>query len=323
MQRSCPVPAVSLFAFVLVLSATVCLHAAPDAKQAEQDVEKLQTWAKFYGDSQLLQEDPKKLAELVAQAPQVEEEVKQIKARWGLDADARRERDAQKVANMHAFFERNWNSYTNRIEAFKRDGPREIAKYLDEAEQMSAQAVAEQKPLLFTGGVPQRMNWAADRLAVLGSIDPEAAKPLAARHETLKAAIPQQEVKLRDAIIAANEPPRDNYSGPDKSQLTEKVSAAWKAKHPEDAIVATRFPAQDWKRDTRWQWSGASRAFEKVDRSRLQGQILVPSADDPKLLEVHVVDLYKDHLSGDAITAVCRDKSDVPVQNLVLKEKVK
>jgi hypothetical protein len=35
------------------------------------------------------------------------------------------------------------------------------------------------------------------------------------------------------------------------------------------------------------------------------------------------VDLYKDHLSSDAIKAVCRTTRTCPVQNLVLAAKVK
>jgi len=65
-----------------------------------------------------------------------------------------------------------------------------------------------------------------------------------------------------------------------------------------------KIPGSDWKRDTRWTWYPTSKT-------------------DPKLLEVHVVDLFKDHLSNDALKAVRWDDKDVPVQNLILADKVK
>ena len=84
-----------------------------------------------------------------------------------------------------------------------------------------------------------------------------------------------------------------------------------------------RIPGNQWKRDLRWTLQSDLRTWEKTDRSKLQAQLLVKSATDPKLLEVHVVDLYKDHLSADSIKGVCWDAKDVPVQNLILADKVK
>jgi len=84
-----------------------------------------------------------------------------------------------------------------------------------------------------------------------------------------------------------------------------------------------KIPGSDWKRDTRWTWYPTSKTWEKTDRSKLQAQLLVTSKTDPKLLEVHVVDLFKDHLSNDALKAVRWDDKDVPVQNLILADKVK
>jgi hypothetical protein len=268
-----------------------------------------------------MEEDPAKLAEIVAQAPQVEQEVQRIKTQW--EAKPRGDRDASKVSNMLNFFQRNWDNYTQRLDTFKNNGPNQITQHLDEAEKMSDQAVAEKKPLFFTGGIPQRMKWAADKLAVLNAIDPAAAKPLQARYDALKPTIPQKEASLRNEIIAANQPPKDNYSGPDKSKLIELAKSSWKEAHPDAEIIVVKIPGNDWKRDTRWTWYPTSKTFEKTDRSKLQAQLLVKSKTDPKLLEVHVVDLFKDHLSNDALKAVRWDDKDVPVQNLILADKVK
>lgn len=313
---------ISLFVVALLASLPLASSAwAADARPVDQDVEKLKTWAATYGDSRLMEEDPAKLAEVVAQAPQVEEEVKRIRTQW--EGKPHSDRDAAKVSHALAFFDRNWDSYTNRVESFKRDGPTQITGHLDEAETMSDQAVAEKKPLFFAGGIPQRMKWAADKLAVLNAIDPVAAKPLQARFDALKPTIPQKEASLRTEIIAANQPPRDNYSGPDKNQLIELARSSWKEAHPDAEIVSVKIPGSQWKRDTRWTWYPSSRTFEKSDRSKLQAQLLVKSKSDPKLLEVHVVDLFKDHLSNDALKAVRWDAKDVPVQNLILAERVK
>jgi hypothetical protein len=308
---------ISMGTISIVLAASAALFAA-DAAQLEQDMEKLRTFATTYGDSRLLEEDPAKLAEIVKAAPVVQEEVKQVVARYDPKSA-----EGRKLKFPLGGFERNFKMYEDRISMFKRDAPVQIKGHLDEVEKMSDEAVAQKKPLYFTGGVPQRMKWATDKLVVLGVIDPEAAKPLQARYDAIKPTLPQKEASLRNEIIAANEPPRDSYSGPDKAQLIEQVKSAWKEKHPDDAIVAVRFPGQQWKRDTRWTLQSDLKTLEKTDRSKLQGQILRQSKADPKLLEVHAVDLYKDHLSGDAIKAVCQDDKDVPVQSLVLAEKVK
>ena len=54
----------------LVFALARMVSAAPaDNKQLEQDVDKIKTWGATYGDARLLEEDPAKLAEVVAQAP--------------------------------------------------------------------------------------------------------------------------------------------------------------------------------------------------------------------------------------------------------------
>ena len=307
---------VALAMWIAVPSAVL----AADDKALEQDLEKLTAWAKTYGDSRLMEEDPAKLAEAVAEAPHVRDDVTRIAARWEPKG---KDRAAQQVKFKLDHFDRNMKSFDDRIARFKQEGPERITKQLDEAEKMADEAVAEKKPLYFTGGVPQRIAWADGNVNVLAAIDAEAAKPLQDRLAKVKSAMPAKESALKNEIIAANEVPKDNYRGPDKQQLIDRATAAWKEKHPDDQILAVRIPGNDWKRDTRWQWSRGNKAFEKIDRSKLQSQLLIKRASDPKLAEVHVVDLYKDHLSGDALSAVCRDKSDVPVQNLVLLEKLK
>jgi len=308
---------ISAGALFTVLASTVILSAA-DTKQLEEDIDKIKSFSDTYGNSRLLEEDPAQIAEVIKQAPAVKEEVKQIVARYDPKSN-----EGRKIQFPLGAFERNFGMYEGRIEAFKRDAPGQITKHIDEAAKMADQAVAEKKPLFFTGGVPQRMRWAADKLAVLAAVDPDAAKPLQDRYDTLRPTIPQKEASLRNEIIAANEPPKDNYSGPDKAQLIEQAKSAWKEKHADAEIVAVRIPGQQWKRDTRWTLQRDLRTWEKTDRSKLQAQLLVKSKTDPKLLEVHVVDLFKDHLANDATKAVRWDDKDVPVQNLILTSKMK
>ena len=308
---------ISAGALFTVLASTVILSAA-DTKQLEEDIDKIKSFSDTYGNSRLLEEDPAQIAEVIKQAPAVKEEVKQIVARYDPKSN-----EGRKIQFPLGAFERNFGMYEGRIEAFKRDAPGQITKHIDEAEKMADQAVAEKKPLFFTGGVPQRMRWAADKLAVLAAVDPDAAKPLQDRYDTLKPTIPQKEASLRNEIIASNDPPKDNYNGADKNQLLDLAKAAWKEKHADAEIVAAKIPGREWKRDTRWTLQRDLRTWEKTDRSKLQAQLLVKSKTDPKLLEVHVVDLFKDHLANDATKAVRWDDKDVPVQNLILTSKMK
>ena len=50
--------------------------------------------------------------------------------------------------------------------------PASIREDLAEANRLADDAVQNQKPLWFTGGIPQRMDWATDKLALLKVIDP-------------------------------------------------------------------------------------------------------------------------------------------------------
>jgi hypothetical protein len=316
----CAVFAASL---VIGLSCAVVRAAAPDDKQLQQDMEKLQSFNKTYGDSQLLNEEPQKLTDVVGQADKVKEEAKAIEAGWNARMNDRDDREALKIRRQLDLFQRQIGFYDNRIDRFKQDAPTQVGNHLDEAEKMSDEAVSDKKPLFFTGGIPQRMKWADEKLTVLAVIDPDTAKPLRERYEKLKADLPGKEAQLQQEIIAANELPQDNYSESDRKDVVKLLTDTWIGKHADDKVLAVRIPGRQWKRDTRWTWRSSSKAFEKTDRSHLQGQVIVVSSEDPKIAIVHPVDLYKDHLSNDAVNAVPWSDKDVTVQDMLLVEKVK
>ena len=70
----------------------------------------------------------------------------------------------------------SFNKFDAKITEQKAALPASIREDLAEANRLADDAVQNQKPLWFTGGIPQRMEWATDKLALLKVIDPNGAQ---------------------------------------------------------------------------------------------------------------------------------------------------
>jgi hypothetical protein len=139
------------------------------------------------------------------------------------------------------------------------------------ARQMAQDSVANKKPLFFTGGIPQRMGWASDKMSVLATIAPDSPEYNISKQ---KSYLQQQELgkmekMLEQEIIKTNNKPPNRYQGPDRPTLKQAVTAKWQAIYPADEIVGICIPSQEWKRTTEWRFQNS---WYKVDHSWLQPQ---------------------------------------------------
>ncbi len=113
-------------------------------------------------------------------------------------------------------------------------------------------------------------------------------------------------------------PPAEQCNGADKEELIALVKAKWAEASVDAEVLKMGINSTDWRRDTRWEY--ASKTWSKVDQSRIQGFVIVKAGDD--MAVVHYINLVKDHMAGDKITAWNLDdpKAEPDVsQKLLLK----
>jgi hypothetical protein len=175
---------------------------------------------------------------------------------------------------------------------------------LAEAEAIVERGLAERNPAFFqtNGGVPQQIGLAEDLVKLATAVAGEQAKPLVDRLEAVKDKARQAGNALKAEIIAANEPPRDAYTGSDAQALKAGAAQAWTEAHPDDVIVATVIPTPDWKREAKWTWFRD--AFYFSDRSDLQAAVIIEATDEAGAAELHwfPVDIAKNHENNDALS---------------------
>lgn len=185
--------------------------------------------------------------------------------------------------------------------------PGEIRQHLAEADRIAAEAVAEQKPLFFTGGVPQEMGFAEERMALYAVLATEAeTAKMQAEVDAMQASIKKRQESLRELIIRENTLPTDRYAGDDKPTLVAKAIEAWKRWEPDAEVLMVILPSENWKRETMWRYSNGT--WYKIDRSRMQAQVILKH--DSKLAVNRPVNLWINHISNDELTSNIFDRSD-------------
>ncbi|HEX8912671.1 MAG TPA: hypothetical protein VF796_09965 [Humisphaera sp.] len=189
--------------------------------------------------------------------------------------------------------------------AYAADAPAAIGRDCDDVLKMAATAAADKNPAFFKdgGGIPSQLAFARTKLSVLEAASPagDGTAKAKARLAATEAEVVRQRASLLDAIVAANQPPADAYAGADKAALVDIVKAKWAAAAVPGDVLRAGINSDSWTRDTRWEWSSGSKSFSKVDRSRAQGWVLVKSS--PTVATVYYINLSKDHLTEDKVTA--------------------
>ncbi len=190
--------------------------------------------------------------------------------------------------------------------------PASIREDLAEANRMADEAVAAQKPMWFTGGIPQRMGWAQDKFGLLSVLDPAGAQAVGAEMQALEASLRTRADSLRELIIRENRPPEDRFAGADRDAAIAVAVDAWKVQQPEFELLSVRIPAEAWTRETKWTYSNGTWYF--VDRSTLQVRLIVADGTDSKLAIDRPINVRKDHQKGDTMIGVPMRSFDEELQ---------
>ncbi len=287
----------------------------------ENDFALLRDFTGRYYSFQLVSQQPEKLAQVVSEDGQVLAEVKRI-AQTYLPLVEQRTDEGGQIEKQFGHFQSQRNAFSGALIEYKQQLPAAFEADIKEATDLADQGVAEQKPLFFgkDSGIEQRLGWAEQKLLVLQAFSEEEAKPYVERIEAVRGQIRERAKALESQIIAGNTLPPDEFTGGDRDEVVRYAKDAWAKEQPDAEVLMERIPSQAWTRDTRWQWSNG--AFYKIDTSKLQVQLIVKH--DDKLAVSRPINIYKNHLKGDTVTAFPMDEIDDELrpQRFMLLEKV-
>ncbi len=200
--------------------------------------------------------------------------------------------------------------------------PADIRKDLAEADQYANEAVQNQKPMWFTGGIPQRMEWADDKLALYHVLDPKGAVAVQAEVDAMKASLAQRADSLKELIIRENPLPNDRYVGADREKAIAVAVSAWKIQEKDFELLTVRIPSEAWSRETKWTYSNGTWYF--VDKSTLQIRLIVADKANPAQAIDRPINVRMDHQKGDALIGVPMRSFDEELQpnEYLLRDKI-
>lgn len=235
--------------------------------------------------------------------------------------------EAKQMREVLAHSERVFGEYEKALKEWLDDAPGEVEKGAAEAVRTAKEGVNNNKPGYFgeQGGVRQRLAQARETYEVLAALSPDGAGTARAKRavDEAKAATAEMGAKFIESTVASNPAPEDGYHGSDEAALVNVLREKWAKGGNGTAVLKVGVRGPNWQRTTRWEWSAAHKGWEKVDKSRIQGFVVVKV--DDRHAAVWWVNLVKDHLNGDVVAAhfVSDPKKNPDVTNLVLVVKVK
>lgn len=263
------------------------------------DMTRLRELAQQYGNLTLFQNRHTQVAALVKEEASAKEELARITKEYGAYIGQQTEQSKQ-IEGASKYLAEKLQAFDSAAAKAKLDLPADINQDLAQIVTMADQAVKEQKPAFFGGGIPQRMEQVNEKIVLFEALEPLPAVAFRTKYETTQKSLKASEASLKDAIIAANELPPDRYSGGDKNALTALAIETWKKSEPAAQVLAVRIPSQNWERESMWRYE--NRAWHKIDRSKLQAQVIVKV--DDKIAVIRPINLWKDHLQNDQINPI-------------------
>ncbi len=284
------------------------------------DLERIRGLSAMYGNLGLFQTDRPQAAEVFAQGEASKNELIRIAQKYRRLMEQQTDEGKHVEGSGNAMLER-YNAFYAQAEQEKQTLPGQIRADMAEAGQYADEAVAEQKPMFFTGGIPQRVEWAEEKYTLYAALDPAGAPAVREELDAFKAGLAKKQKSLEELIIRENPLPSDSYAGGDKKALATRATKAWTDVEKGAKVLAVRFPSEQWKRETMWRYSNGTWYF--IDRSRLQAQVIVKH--DKKLAVIRPVNLWVNHASNDTMTATPLDglKDELQPRRFLLLGKVK
>ena len=201
--------------------------------------------------------------------------------------------------------------------------PEQIRDDLSKIKTMADDAVKNQKPMFFTGGIPQQMGFAKEKLDLFAVLDPTGATSVQKEYDELIVHLNSKAKSLEKLIIKENGLPRDSYRGDDRDKIVAVAVDAWKYQEKNFDVLTSRIPSDNWSRETSWQHSNGTWYF--VDRSKLQVQLIVADKADKNLAIIRPVTIIKDHQKGDSLIGTPMYSGDDELQPsaYLLRAKIK
>lgn len=177
--------------------------------------------------------------------------------------------------------------------------PKGIREHMAEAQQYGDQAVKEQKPAFFNGGIPQRMEWAQDKLNLLKVIDVEGGKAVAKEFADVQAKLHKQAESLKALIIKENRVPANKYNGDDRAAIIKVAKSAWAVQQKDAKVLKVVITSEAWNREKKWTYSNGTWYY--TDKSRMQVRLVVADHKNPKQAISRPVNIIKNHEKGDTM----------------------
>lgn len=272
----------------------------------QADVKRLSELAGMYRDTSVLEQDRPRAIELIAQGAAAQAEHNRIVKAYA-PLIIQKTSQGEQLAGTSRHFVEQITGFAQVTRQLRETLPPDIDQEIAGVNKMADEAVAEQKPAFFNGGIPQRMEWVKDKVALYAALEPEKAKPYQAKVVELAGQLKKKQAQLTDAIIANNTLPPDNYQGGDREALVKLATDAWLKVQPGAKVLASRIPSQNWKRENIWRYSSGGE-WGQIDRSSLQVQLIVKH--DDKLAVIRPVNLSKNHMQNDQINGYPMDGKD-------------
>jgi hypothetical protein len=200
-----------------------------------------------------------------------------------------------------------------------------IMEDVNHVKKMVGMAIENQAPAYFRdeNDIAIRTRTIAHRIKAMEHLAPDSADLKKARElaSTLAQEVATAQAKLLKGILEANELPQDNYTQSDRDALLKLVSSTWNGAAPDKTVVKTGLIGDNWTRKR--QWEIQNRTLYEVDRSEIQGFVLVNH--DSQTVACRRIQIRRDHTDNDKTTAwVISDPQSEPVpMELVLKSKLK
>ena len=277
----------------------------------DDDRKRLRGLSSDYSAEWVFTEDRARAAELFEQRQAVQEEVIRIAKTYQRHMQQKTEMGVS-IDGVGTGTLSSLKKFDTAIEEQKKTLPKSIREDLAEAQKYGDEAVANQKPMWFTGGIPQRMGWAEDKLALLQAIDKENGPAVAKEYAATQAKLKKQADTLKVLIIKENRVPADNYAGADKQDVIKVAKSGWAVQQKDAKILKIVIPAEAWKRETKWTYSNGTWYFS--DRSKLQVRLIVADHENPKQAIDRPVTVIKDHQKGDTMIGVPMRSFDEALQ---------
>ncbi|MEO0514215.1 MAG: hypothetical protein AAF086_02830 [Planctomycetota bacterium] len=299
--------------------------------QFNEDRKRLQDLGSQYKQDWVFTSDRAQAAELYVQRPAAQQELIRIAGQY--------QRLMQQQTEMGQTIEavgngalQSFQAFDAEIEAQKNTLPASIREDLAEADQYANEAVQNQKPAWFQGGIPQCMGWAEDKTVLLKVIDPEGYEAVQQEVTAMQASLAQRADSLKELIIRENKPPADNFAGDDRQKAIDTAIDAWGYQEKDFEVLGASIPAEAWERQEKQFFDGKLQSdgdvtgtWSKQDRSRLQVQLLIAVKDNPDLAKIIPVNVYKDHMKGDTMigTPMFAGDEELPPRFFLLRDNIK